>query len=102
MPEKKSSPLQKTLNVWALVLIVWSFYRAYVHLPPVFDEFVAKPLIFVVPVYYYITRFEQKPFLKAIDFTSRRLGREVLVGILIGVPIFASSFLAFYLKHGSL
>ena len=40
------SPLQKSLNVWAIILILWSIYRANfgTSLPTWLDEFLVKPL----------------------------------------------------------
>ncbi len=105
MKENTTSPLSRTLNVWALVLIVWSFYRAYIKLPSEMlwvDEFIAKPLIFVGPVYYYVTHFEKKPFFEAIDLTGQKLRREIMIGIVVGIPIFAASLFSFYFRHNGL
>ena len=59
--KSKATPTQKALNLWAVVLIVWAIYRAKFKLPEWFDEFVAKPIVFVLPVYYYIQKIEKKP-----------------------------------------
>ncbi|KXK10828.1 MAG: hypothetical protein UZ22_OP11002000589 [Microgenomates bacterium OLB23] len=62
----KASTIQRVLNVWAIVLIIWSIYRTKLALPEWFDELIAKPLVFVLPVYYSIIKYEQKPFFEQI------------------------------------
>lgn len=81
---KTRDPNQKVLNVWAIILIVWSFYRFKFKLPEWFDEFIAKPLIFILPVWYYITRIELKPFFSAIDLKFNEK-KDYIVGIVIGL-----------------
>lgn len=53
---------QKALNVWAVILIIWSFYRAFfkTELPIWFDEIVMKPVIFVLPVLIFINKIDKK------------------------------------------
>ena len=42
MTKSETSPTQKMLNVWAIILIIWSLYRATFKtgLPILFDEFI--------------------------------------------------------------
>lgn len=53
---------QKALNIWAIILIIWSFYRAFfkTELPIWFDEIVMKPLVFVLPVLFFIKKIDKK------------------------------------------
>src|SRR3989344_3962000 len=48
---RSKSHTEKILNVLAIVLIIWSLYRAYfkTSLDPLIDEFIAKPLVFLLP-----------------------------------------------------
>jgi len=66
MKDKKVTPTQKALNLWAVILIVWSIYRTYFKLPEWFDEFIAKPLVFVLPVLVYIRSVEKKEILSSL------------------------------------
>lgn len=63
-PRKKDevTPTQRMLNTWAIVLIIWALFRHHFKesLPIWMDEFIAKPVIFIIPLYYYITHFEIK------------------------------------------
>ena len=68
MKDKKAvTPTQKALNLWAVILIVWSVYRTYFKLPEWFDEFVAKPAVFVLPVFVYIKWVEKKEILSSLE-----------------------------------
>lgn len=94
------SPNQRALNLWAVILIVWSIYRANFKLPEWFDECIAKPLVFVLPVYLYITRIEKKEFFSALywKLTSRK--SDIFLGIGIGVILFTTAIVGNYVKSG--
>jgi len=98
------SPTQKVLNVWAIVLIVWSIYRAkfLTTLPIWFDEFVAKPIVFLVPVWHYITRVEKRPFFPGIDLKLKTPSKDLMMGFFIGMIFFLSGAVSYYLKHHTL
>jgi len=74
------------LNVWAIILIIWSFYRATFKsdLPLWFDEFIAKPLVFLLPIYWYITKSEKKSFLTGVGFRKNKVLIDILFGLGIG------------------
>ncbi len=90
MARKEVSRVEKVLNVWGVSLIVWSVYRFYfkTDLPLWFDEFIAKPLVFVLPAYYYITKHEKENFLVAVSLKVKKLGKEVLFGLIVGLALF--------------
>jgi membrane protease YdiL (CAAX protease family) len=98
--KRQTSSTQKVLNIWAIILIVWSIYRAKVSLPVWFDEFVAKPLVFVLPVYFYITRSEKKNFLAGIWLQKKNAFNDIIIGIAIGSCFLLSAVASSYLKHG--
>ncbi|OGK18758.1 hypothetical protein A2866_04280 [Candidatus Roizmanbacteria bacterium RIFCSPHIGHO2_01_FULL_39_8] len=96
--KSKASPTQKTLNVWAIILIIWSVYRAKFRLPEWFDEFVAKPVVFVLPVLYYIKRYEKKDIFSALDIRLKLKLQDVLLVLSIGGIFAISAFMANFLK----
>ena len=97
------TPLQKSLNIWAITLILWSLYRGFfkTELPIWFDELVAKPLIFIGPIYYYITKKETQDFLKAIDLKNKYWKDGLLWGILFGTIFFIVGFTTQLVRVGS-
>ena len=102
--KKQLSPIQKMLNAWAVSMIIWSFYRAYlgISLPIWIDELIAKPLVFLVPIYYYITQIEKQDFLKGVDFTFKNIKKHIVFGLLIGGVFFTTGMVVQYVKTGGL
>lgn len=92
--KQQISSIQKVLNAWAIVLILWSVYRVYFRtdLPVWFDEFISKPLIFLVPIYYYITTQEKKDFWKAVDLRTKDWTSGIIFGLATGLLFFITGF----------
>jgi len=86
MAKSEVSSTQRTLNVWAIVLIIWSFYRATFKsgFPIWVDEFIAKPLVFLIPVFWFVIKSEKKPFLKGIGLSIKNKLTDILFGLGIG------------------
>lgn len=97
--KKTLSPVQRSLNLWAIILIVWSIYRYNFKLPEWFDELIAKPLVFVLPVFYYIQKLEKKDFLKEIWLKTENLSEELLFGVGIGLLFLISANLGVFFKY---
>lgn len=95
---KNRSHSQKTLNLWAIILIVWSFYRIYFKLPEWFDEFIAKPIVFILPVYIYITQFERKNFLEGLNWKIKSSAKDYILGGLIGLIFIGMALLSSFVK----
>ncbi len=102
MEKKTASYIEKVLNLWAVILIIWSFYRAYfkTDLPLWFDELIAKPLIFVIPVYFFVKRVEKKNFVAAINLGAKKK-RDYILGIIIGALFVVAVFLGNKLRSYS-
>lgn len=98
MVKEKISPLQKALNLWAIILIIWSVYRANFKLPEWFDEFIAKPLVFVLPVFYFIKKVEKRPFFESLWINKKNFIPDLLISLLIGVLFFLTAVLANFIK----
>ncbi len=98
------SPLQKSLNVWAIILILWSIYRANfgTSLPIWFDEFLVKPLFFILPVFWYIKKIERKPFFAQVDLHRKTIIPDLLLGFGLGLAFFAVGYLGIILRQGML
>lgn len=100
--EKKSvSHVQRVLNAWAVVLIIWSVYRAYfkTDLPIWFDEFIAKPIVFLLPIVWFIRKYEKGSFSRAVDFYIERKN-DIIFGTLAGLIIFAFGMLVYFQNTG--
>ncbi|OGK16789.1 hypothetical protein A2862_02035 [Candidatus Roizmanbacteria bacterium RIFCSPHIGHO2_01_FULL_38_41] len=97
---KNISPLQQVLNVWAIILIIWSVYRTKVLLPEWFDEFIAKPVVFILPVYIFIKKFEQKPFLQQIWLKIHNSLGDIYISLFLGGVFASSALFANYARYG--
>lgn len=103
MAKSEISSTQRLLNVWAIILIIWSFYRATfgTTLPIWIDEFIAKPLVFLFPIYWYSTRSKKIPFSEMVGFAKKHKMGDVLFGIGIGAFFVLMAVLVRYMKAGS-
>ncbi|OQY66262.1 hypothetical protein B6D29_02920 [Microgenomates bacterium UTCPR1] len=95
MAKDKITPTQRALNLWAIILIVWAGYRTYFRMPEWFDEFIAKPMVFVLPVFYYIKKFEKKSLseglnlrLKPSDFLCDLVDSLIIGGVFLFTAVF--------------
>lgn len=100
--KKPLSISQKALNLWAVILIVWSVYRYNLRMPDWFDELIAKPLIFVLPVYFFVKKIEKKNFFKAISFDKNKVGRDIFFSLIMVLIFLASAILGLYFKKQNL
>jgi len=97
--KEKTTPTQRALNLWAIILIFWSIYRVNFKLPDWFDEFIAKPLVFVLPVYWYIKRYEKVNFFSALSLKATKIKSDIFMGFLIGGLFYLAAILANFLKY---
>lgn len=100
MNDKKITPTQKALNLWAVILIAWSVYRTYLHLPEWFDEFIAKPIVFVLPVIIYIKSAEKKPILSGlyINGNLKVFVKELFISLGLGLLLLFTALLSVFIR----
>lgn len=98
----KISKTQRALNLWAIILIVWSIYRSNLKLPEWFDEFIAKPFVFILPVVYYIKNIEKDKVFEGLWFKPKKIFNDILLGLGIGGIFFITSVLANSVKFKKL
>lgn len=100
MKDKKVTPTQQALNLWAVILIIWSVYRTYLKLPEWFDEFIAKPLVFVLPVLIYIKSVEKKEILLSlfINKNFKSFVKEFFISFGVGLILLLTALFSVYLR----
>lgn len=104
MAKKTSQPPKQRWNVyqvWGLILLLWGLYRYYVHLPEWADEFILKPVIFVVPVVWFVLRYERRP-LESLGLTTKNLFRSIYMGLAFGGLFALEGLAANYFKYGKI
>ncbi len=89
--------------VWFIIFLVWAFYRAAFFLPETLDEFIIKPLIFVLPVLYVVLLREKKK-LDDLGLAPKLIGlfHDLYIGVAIGVLFAIEGLVINYLKYGQL
>jgi len=103
MAKSEVTSTQRLLNIWAIVLIIWSFYRAtfQTSLPIWFDEFIAKPFVFLVPLYWYIVKFKKTSFFEGLGFAKNHKSKDILFGLGIGALFLVMAVIIRILRGGS-
>lgn len=90
IPHKKEhkphNKLTVILLVFIVILILWTLYRSYVSLPQWFDEFIAKPILYIIPLI--IARQIRIPELFLTQ--EKKMGRNLLFGIAWGLLYFTT------------
>ena len=87
--------------VWFLIFIVWAFYRAYFRLPEWVDEFIVKPLVFFLPVFYLVIVRKKQPMSElGLPSSPKNFFTDLYLGVAVGVFFALEGLLANYLKYG--
>lgn len=89
------------ISVFLFIFISWIFYRYFFVTPEWVDEFIAKPLLQVLPVILAVKFFEKKS-LSSLSVGSKRPLLHIGIGLGAGAFLVAESLLMQRLKYGSL
>lgn len=76
-------------------------YRYYFHLPEWTDEFIVKPLVFVLPVLWYVRRVEKRN-LESIGLTGKNFFSSMYIGLGLGFLFAIEGIAANAIKYGQL
>jgi membrane protease YdiL (CAAX protease family) len=102
--QNKPTPHKSTewiFQFWAWQLLFWALYRYFFKFPEWTDEFIFKPLVFVLPVIWYVMRKERRS-LSSIGLTTNNLWKNILIGLGISAIFIGEGIFANIYKHGSL
>jgi len=103
MPKKINNELriEKLLTSWGIIVILWSLFRNGFNPPLWFSELVAKPLIFLGPVYWFVSNNEKaNRFFQNVGFPKKGLGRELLLTVLLMLLIIGFGLLSLFTSQG--
>lgn len=107
MKEKKkkqvaaTSTLEPVYQVWGWTLLVWSLYRYFLKLPEWADEFIAKPLVFLGPLLWYVFNKEKRK-IDSLGLTSKNLFTNLYVGLGFGFIFALEGITANAIKYGKI
>ncbi|OGK64761.1 hypothetical protein A2313_02075 [Candidatus Roizmanbacteria bacterium RIFOXYB2_FULL_41_10] len=103
MPKKINNELriEKLLTSWGIIVILWSLFRNGFNPPLWFSELVAKPLIFLGPVYWFVSNNEKaNRFFQNVGFPKKGLGRELFLTLLLMLLIIGFGLLSLFTSQG--
>lgn len=98
---KAQTNLSPIYRLWGWILLVWSLYRYFFRFPEWVDEFIFKPLVFVVPVLWFVLKQEQRK-LESLGITSKRLFTSLYIGLGFGLVFALEGLAANAIKYGGL
>lgn len=80
------------------LIIVWAFYRFLFQLPDNIEELIIKPVIWLIPLYYFV---HKEGFgLSTLGFTFRNLFPAIYLSIGLGAIFVLEGIAANFLKYG--
>ncbi len=97
----KTKSLEPVYQLWGWILLTWSLYRYFFKLPEVVDEFIAKPLIFVAPVLWYVLKKEKRNLI-SLGLTTKNLFTSLYVGLGFGFVFALEGIAANAIKYGKI
>jgi hypothetical protein len=53
-PKARTIFIEKIFAVWGGILLLWALYRYFFHFSEPVDEFIVKPIVFLVPVLFFV------------------------------------------------
>lgn len=92
--------LKHAIILAVYLLIVWGFYRSLFRLPEEVEELIIKPIVWLLPVFYFV-RLE-KSNLESIGITSKGFFPGIYLAVGLGALFVAEALFINYLKYGSL
>ncbi len=101
VPQQSKPSFEPILQVWGWVLLMWALYRYFLHLPEWVDELVAKPLVFLGPVFWYVLKKERRT-LESVGITLKNLFPSLYIGLAFGMIFALEGLAAHVLKYGEM
>lgn len=69
--------------------------------PEWFDEFIAKPLIFIGPVAWYIRKSEKKEFFSSLLLSQKNIVKDLSLAFIVGALFLIVSTIPVFIKTGA-
>ena len=91
--------LIKNVTIYSVYLIlIWAFYRFLFQLPEQVEELLIKPILWLIPVFWYTNR--EKLSLSSLGITLKNLFPALYLSIGLGTIFLAEGILTNFLKYG--
>lgn len=97
---KKEVVLKNATILAAYLLIVWGFYRFLFKLPDEVEELFVKPIVWLLPVFYFLKR--EGADLSSLGITGKNLFQSIYLALALGAFFVIEALIINYLKYGGL
>ncbi|PIU03700.1 hypothetical protein COT44_01885 [Candidatus Shapirobacteria bacterium CG08_land_8_20_14_0_20_39_18] len=94
----KSKTLKQVLGLYLFIFLVWGIYRYFFQLPPIIEQTILKPLIWLLPLFWLIK--SEKKFFTSIGWSLKNLFKSLYLGIGLGIVFAFEGLLINNLKYG--
>ena len=95
----KRTAVIKNVTIYSVYLVlVWAFYRFLFRLPDQVEELVVKPIIWLVPIFWFLKK--EGIGISSLGLTFKKLFPAIYLSIGLGAIFVAEGLLANYLKYG--
>lgn len=90
--------VKQVFVLYLFIFLVWGLYRFFFQLPPIIEQTILKPLIWLLPLFWLIKN--QKQFLSSIGWSLKNLFKSLYLGIGLGIVFAFEGLLINNLKYG--
>ena len=97
MPKKEIAIKHATILA-AYLLIVWGFYRFLFKLPEEIEELFIKPVVWLVPVFYFVRK--EKLGLESVGITGKNLFPAIYFALGLGAIFAIEAIIINFVKYG--
>lgn len=89
----------RVLLTYFIIFFSWAVYRYFYRFSEPIDELIVKPLVFVLPVLWFVWQYEQGKW-ERLGLKVGRLFRDLYFGIGLGMILAAEGVIFNYFKYG--
>jgi membrane protease YdiL (CAAX protease family) len=97
---KKETLLKHATILATYLLLVWGLYRLFVKLPDEIEELFIKPIVWLVPVFFFLKK--EKLGLSSLGITGKNLFPAIYFSLGLGAFFVIEALILNFLKHGGL
>lgn|SRR3989344_970862 len=94
--------MRKILYFYLYLFVVWGVYRYATNYSEVVDEFVVKPLLWLIPIAVIILFFEKKNVIHGIHLHFRTVVHDVAIGTAGALSVLSIFYAAMYIRDHAL
>lgn len=96
----KTLSIKHATILFAYLLIVWGFYRLLFQFPEPFEEVLVKPLVWLLPVAYFLRK--ERDSIRSIGITLENIFPTIYFSLALGIVFALEGVLINYVKYGEL